>query len=77
MKMEISFSPRLMKAPHAAQYLGISASKLRTLPIAPKLDGGNTLYDRLDLDAYADSLPYGGDGAAEGGEKCEADEVFG
>lgn len=74
MKIDLSFSPRLMKAPLAAQYLGISASKLRTLPISAKRDGGNILYDRLDLDAYADSLPY--DGAGEE-ETCSADAAFG
>lgn len=63
--------PRLMKAPDAAAYLGISASKLRGLPIRRKVDGGNLLYDRLDLDAYASSLPYEGD---SGFNSC--DEVF-
>lgn len=50
--------PRLMKTHVAASYLGISPSKLRDLPIIPRVDGKNVLYDRLDLDDYADSLPY-------------------
>ena len=50
-----------MKAPIAAQYLGIFASKLRTLDIPVKRAGANLLYDRYDLDEYADKLPYEGD----------------
>lgn len=53
-----SFTPRLMKLPMAAHYLGVSATKLRDLPIKRKKDGGNVLYDVNDLDDYADRLPY-------------------
>jgi hypothetical protein len=52
--------PRLMKAHDAAIYLGISTSKLRQKNLPTRRDGGNILYDRLDLDEYADSLPYDG-----------------
>ena len=58
--MTYHFPPRLMQAKAAAHYLGMSPSKFRTLSLVPKTDGGNVLYDRADLDAYADSLPYDG-----------------
>lgn len=56
--MTLHFTPRLMKAKAAAHYLGLSESKLRGLDLPCKEDGGNVLYDRLDLDDYADRLPY-------------------
>ena len=56
-----TFTPRLMSAPDAAAYLGMSASRLRTLSIPRKVDGALRLYDCRDLDAYAASLPYEGD----------------
>lgn len=52
------FTPRMMQARAAAHYMGVSPSKLRTLPIPRRVDGGNKLYDRADLDAYIDALPY-------------------
>jgi hypothetical protein len=55
------FAPRLMPAPQAAHYLGMSASTLRTLPIPRKESGAKRLYDVRDLDAYADDLPYEGE----------------
>lgn len=58
--MGYQFPPRLMQLKAAAHYLGMSESKLRGLPLPCKRDGGNILYDRLDLDAYADGLPYNG-----------------
>ncbi len=54
--MAYHFTPRLMKADAAAFYLGISASKLRTLDIPTRKLGRNRLYDVRDLDAFADSL---------------------
>ena len=57
----ITFQPRLLGAPEAAAYLGISASKLATIRLPRKILGGRKLYDRLDLDAYASSLPTEGD----------------
>lgn len=66
--------PRGMKEKEAAVYLGISPSKLRDLPIPRRVNGGNRLYDRLDLDAYFDSLPYEGE---EGRETNSCDEAFG
>ncbi len=55
------FAPRLMQAASAAHYLGVSISKLLRLEIPSKFDGGNRFYDRTDLDAYADQLPYEGE----------------
>lgn len=65
------FAPRLMPAPQAAHYLGVSASKLRGLPIPRRMLDGKRLYDRIDLDAYADSLP------SEEGEANTCDAAFG
>lgn len=56
--MSFQFPPRLMQAKAAAHYLGLSPTKLRGLNLPRKEDGGNILYDRTDLDAYADALPY-------------------
>ena len=52
--------PRLMPAPQAAAYIGVSESTLRKLEIPRKLLGSKRLYDRKELDAYADSLPIEG-----------------
>lgn len=68
------FPPRLMQIKAAAHYLGVSPSKLRSLGLPCKRDGGNALYDRADLDAYADRLPYEA-GAAEESNSC--DNMFG
>lgn len=54
------FAPRLMPAPQAAHYLGVSASTLRGLGLPRRELGTKRLYDRRDLDAYADALPYEG-----------------
>ncbi len=50
--------PRGFKVKDAADYLGISASKLRDLPIEPRKVGGNVLYDRDDLDRWFSAQPY-------------------
>lgn len=47
--------PRLMQAKAAASYLGMSETKLRGLNLPCKIDGGNRVFDRIDLDAYADA----------------------
>lgn len=52
------FPPRLMPAPQAAHYLGVSPSTLRQLPIRRRALGAKRVYDKADLDAYADALPY-------------------
>lgn len=60
MALHRDFPPRLMPAPQAAHYLGCSVTKLRDLPITRRELGGKRVYDKADLDAYADSLPYEG-----------------
>ncbi|MFQ6550467.1 DNA-binding protein [Aestuariibius sp. 2305UL40-4] len=72
-----AFPPRLMKAPAAAHYLGISTSKLLTLHLPTKQSGGNVLYDIVDLDAYADSLPTAGGEDPEWRDEKDADAAFG
>jgi hypothetical protein len=59
-KHTLHFVPRLLSAPQAAAYLSISESKLLTLDIPRKESGGRKLFDRIELDAWADSLPYEG-----------------
>jgi hypothetical protein len=69
-RASLSFPPRLLGASEAAAYLGISATTLRGLGIPQRQLGGRVLWDRLDLDAYASSLPYkGGD---QGENSCDA-----
>lgn len=69
----ITFPPRLLPAPAAARYLGVSESLLRTLPIPRRELNRKRVYDRSDLDLYADSLPYEGQADAT----CAADQVWG
>lgn len=73
-------TPRLLSAPRAAAYLGVSATTLRGLPIPRRQLGGRRLYDIRDLDAYADDLPYidpvPEDGRRESEGAC-ADRAFG
>ena len=56
MPVTLHFPPRLMPAPQAAHYLGVSETTLRGLQIPTREIGAKRLYDRLTLDAYADSL---------------------
>ena len=67
MPTNTDFTPRLMPAPAAAHYLGVSVSTLRQLPLPRKERGRQRLYDRHDLDAWADNLPYEGQNEATGG----------
>lgn len=64
--------PRLLGEPDAAAYLGISRTTLRTLGLPRRILGGRKLYDVLDLDAYASSLPTDRED-----EECEADKAWG
>ncbi len=66
------FPPRLMPAPAAAHYLGVSVSTLRLLSIPRRSLGSKRVYDKSDLDAYADALPY--DGPAK---ENSCDRIFG
>lgn len=53
-----TYAPRLMRTPEAARYLGISATTLRRLDLPTRrLSDGIVVYDRHDLDRYADALP--------------------
>lgn len=52
--------PRLLTAAAAARYLGMSETTLRTKAIPRRIIGARPVYDRLDLDRYADDLPYEG-----------------
>lgn len=63
--------PRLMGEEDAATFLGISRTTLRALGLPRRILGGRKLYDVIDLDAYASSLPTEGDGT------CEADRAWG
>ena len=66
--------PRLLSASAAARYLGIGETNLRGLPIRRRMLGARRLYDRNDLDAWADDLPI--EGEAAGGESA-CDDAFG
>lgn len=68
----IAFAPRLMAAPEAAAYIGVSESMLRTLGIPRKVLGAKRLYDRLALDEFASSLTNEGEQ-----EENPCDRIFG
>ena len=69
----IAFVPRLLPTPLAAAYLGMGETKLRTLNIPRKVMDGKRVYERADLDAYADGLTYEGEAPS-----CnDADAIFG
>lgn len=70
----LTYAPRLLPAPEAAAYLGISVSTLRTLDLPRVMLGSRRLYDRFDLDAFASALPTE-DKAESGANSC--DGIFG
>ena len=73
----LPFPPALMKTEAAAAYLGLSATKLRTIPdLSPCRVDGLRLYRRADLDAWAASLPTEAEAAGEE-DKRAAREAFG
>lgn len=72
MPLAASYPPRLLPAPAAARYLGVSETKLRELGLARRILHGKRLYHIADLDAFADSLPIEGE---EEGSTCR--NVFG
>ena len=72
MALSFDFTPRLMPAPQAAHYLGVSESKLRSLPIPRRLLDGKRLYHINDLVSYADALDFEGEG-----ESNPCDDIFG
>ena len=66
--------PRLLGAADAARYLGISEGTLVKLGLPRRVLGARRLYDRRDLDDYADGLPVEG---GESGEVSACDSIFG
>ena len=61
----LPFIPRLLKAPYAAVYLGVSETTFRAWVKSgdvppPREKGDNVMWDRRDLDDFADSLPQRG-----------------
>jgi hypothetical protein len=65
--------PRLMDAEMAGAYLSRSATVIRERGPKPKRDGRSVLYDRRDLDRWADSL--GDQPLDAGAQEAEAAEV--
>jgi hypothetical protein len=65
--------PRLMGVDLASAYLGLSATTLRANGPAPKAYGKRRLYDRHDLDRWADRL--GGQPLTAVEQRAEAREV--
>ncbi len=61
--------PSLLGEHDTAKYLGISPSTLRKLKIPRRVLGARRLYDRRDLDAFVDELPY--EGEAENMDEAE------
>lgn len=77
-KIDISFQPRLMSAPEAARYLGLSETSLRGLGLPRRELGRRRLYDRYDLEAFANSLSYDAETLDTAGEdQDECDRLFG
>ncbi len=70
---EAAFTPALMSEGNAAFYIGVSAGTLRKLHIPRKVLRSRRLYDRRDLDAFRDSLPY----EDENREVQSCDKAFG
>jgi predicted DNA-binding transcriptional regulator AlpA len=81
--LALAHPPALMSAEHAAAYLSVSVSTLRTAPGMPRprqITPGRVAWLRPELDAWAASLPTVGEEAqaraAEAG-RTQCDEVFG
>jgi hypothetical protein len=69
----LNFPPMLLPVSMAAVYLGVSKSTLLKLDIPRKELGAKRLYDRRDLDAFADDLLYESNETEE--NSCDA--IFG
>lgn len=65
--------PRLMGERDAAAYLSIGTTTLRERGPAPKKIGARTIWDRRDLDRWADALD--GQPLTPAEERAEADDV--
>ena len=70
---DATFQPALMGEGNAAFYIGVSPSTLRKLHIRRKVLGSRRLYDRRDLDAFRDGLPYEGE---DNGRANTCDKAF-
>lgn len=77
-RCDLTFAPRLLSSAKAAAYLGISETTLRTLGLPRRILGTRRLYDRYELDAFADGLEVE-DSAADQLQKdqAECDRLFG
>jgi len=71
------FRPLLFPAPAAAHYLGVSETKLRSLGIPRKVLDGKRLFDRRDLDDFANTLSYEGEGLGKQVDEEQCDKAFG
>ena len=69
---DTTFQPALMGEGKAAFYIGVSVGTLRKLHIPRKVLRSRRLYDRRDLDAFCDGLPYEGE---DNGRANTCDEV--
>ena len=65
---------RLFRPVEAAAYVGLGITTFRKIDIPRKRHGDCVLYERSDLDAFADALPYEGDGNVR---KNTCDVAFG
>jgi hypothetical protein len=71
-KHDAHFTPRLMPAPEAAHYLGVSESTLRNLSLPRRMLGAKRLYDRFDLDSFASNLPIEGEESTMRENSCDS-----
>lgn len=72
-RAELPDWPRLMAAPLAASYVGLSETTLRAVGPKPREVGKRRLYDRIDLDRWADRL--GGQPLTVPEQRMEASEI--
>lgn len=76
--MPLTYQPRLMPAPDAARYIGVSETTLRGLGLPRRVLGKKRLYDRYDLEAYVNDMRYDAEEAdTASGEREECDRLFG
>lgn len=77
-RCDLTFAPRLLSSARAAAYLGISETTLRTLGLPRRILGTRRLYDRHELDAFADGLEVEDSAADQLREdQAECDRLFG
>jgi len=76
-RCDLTFPPRLLSSVSAAAYLGISETTLRTLGLPRRMLGTRRLYDRYDLEAYADGLEIDdGEAAQLERDRAECERLF-